>query len=411
MGASRASCPRGSPLNARVVAGALLLPAIGLWFHRETGHLGDIEFFYDWYKAFVGGSDFYSEGPGLNYPILGVLVVCLPASLISDALSLAQYTLVLKVTLALAEVALVFAVAALLRRFAVHPLWALVIYVCPSTWAPGAWFGQIDVVTSIALVIAFIGLIDYRRTPQGSHLTLALAGFWSAILIKQLAWFTLPAIGIGLLVALRNASRKHQIAAVLSCVVLFVADPFVQLPEGWHSHLLWVWFGGGSSHADFIVAGGASLWSLIADVNVSAHAWRLAGLSAYHWGLILFVLVQIPLLRSLHRHYDDVGLVRYAALSNLAMCVLLTGVHERYFVHGSVLLLTCTFVQPWKMRALTWFVCAWWGLFVLGSVHFDAFEGWPFRWHVPAALLLIGLLAIHIAPRVPMIHTTRNAEA
>lgn len=396
-----------------IVAGALLLPALGLLVHRHTGHLGDIEFFHEWYLAFRNGAAFYRDGPGLNYPILGVLVVCLPASLIDGdaALELAEYTLTLKVTLAIAESLLIVSLAALLRRVDVRPLWALVIYACPSTWAPSAWFGQIDVWTSVALVLAFIGVLDYRRDRAAKSLIVALAGFWAAILLKQLSWFTLPAIALGLGVALRNAPRTHQIAAVLSSLVLFVCDPFLGLPAGWHSHVAWVWLGGGSSHADFIVAGGASLWSLIADVNVSAHGWHLLGLSAYQWGLVLFALVQVPLLHALRARWSDVALVRYAALCNLAMCVVLTGVHERYFVHGSIFLLVVAFSEPRWLRVFSWIVCAWWGLFVLGSLHFDAFAGWPFRWHVPAAVLMLLLAFVWIAPRLTALPATRNAEA
>lgn len=418
--------------DRRIVAlAAFVLPALAFLLHRDTGHLGDIEFFHDWYLAFREGAGFYRNGPGLNYPILGVLLVCGPATLLEGvigdgiALTLDQYTLVLKVTLALAETALIASLAGLLRRIGVRPLWALAIYLCPSTWAPGAWFGQIDVWTSVALVVAFIGVLDYRREPTRASLGITLGGFWAALLIKQLAWFTLPAIGIALLFALRRAPYRHAFAALLSGLVLFVADPFLELPNGWHSHVAWVWFGGGSSHADLIVAGGASLWSLIADVNVSAHGWRALGLSAYQWGLILFALTQVHLLRMLRASHrasrvepeerpsrGDVAFLRYAALSNLAMCIVLTGVHERYFVHGSIFLLVAAFAEPRWLRVLSWIVCMWWGLFVLGSVHFDAFAGWPFRWHVPAAVGMLVLALAWGAPRrLPNIPTTRSVVA
>ena len=395
--------------RALIVLGAVGLPALALGLHHDTGHLGDIEFFHEWYLAFREGAGFYRDGPGLNYPILGVLLVCLPAWLVegSAALELPQYALVLKTTLALSECALILALASLLRRVGVRARWALAIYLCPSTWAPGAWFGQIDVCTSLALVIAFIGVLDYRREPEPESLALALGGTWCALLIKQLAWFTLPALAIGIALGLRRAPRSHLAAALASALVLVAADPFVELPAGWHSHLLWVWFGGGSSHADFIVAGGASMWSLVADVNVSAHAWRV-GLSAHQWGLLLFALAQVPLWIAL-RHDGD--LLRYGALCNLLMCVVLTGVHERYFVHGSLLLLVAGFAQPRWKRVSGWVVCAWWGLYVLASLHFDAFSGWPFRSHVPTALLLVALAIVHLAPSSMPGVSPRSAEA
>lgn len=246
------------------------------------------------------------------------------------------------------------------------------------------------------LVLALVGVVDYRRTGRARALALALSGAWCAILIKQLACFTLPAIALGLAPRLARAPRAHPIGAALSVLVLFVADPLLELPEGWSSHFAWVWLGGGSSHADFIVAGGASLWSLIADVNASAHEWRCLGVSAYSWGLVLFAAAQAPLLWGWAKNRDP---VRYAASCNLAMCVFLTGVHERYFVHGSVLLLVVAFGEPRWRRLITWFVCAWWGLYVLASLYYDAFAGWPFRWHVPTAILLLAAFFVWLPPR------------
>ena len=60
----------------------VLAPFAWLLVHRHQGHGGDLAFFFDWLAAFRKGADFYAHGPGLNYPIVGVLLVCLPARLV-----------------------------------------------------------------------------------------------------------------------------------------------------------------------------------------------------------------------------------------------------------------------------------------------------------------------------------------
>ncbi|MCZ7685206.1 MAG: hypothetical protein M5U28_43105 [Sandaracinaceae bacterium] len=57
---------------------ACALPLALFAIHRELGHAGDLGFFHEWYLALREGSAFYRDGPGLNYPIVGVLLVCGP---------------------------------------------------------------------------------------------------------------------------------------------------------------------------------------------------------------------------------------------------------------------------------------------------------------------------------------------
>ena len=226
----------------------------------------------------------------------------------------------------------------------------------------------------------------------------ALLATHAAILTKQLVLFTLPALGVlGVLALVRHRRAPHVLLVGLSPLLWFVADPFLALPAGWRSHLAFVLFGGGSAHGDFIVAGGASLWSLVADLNVSAHDWRVLGVSAYVMGIVAYLLLQGGLLwRLAPRRDSDAAIVLYAGLSHLGMATLLTGVHERYVVHGAPLLLLglagLRAGRRWWVGSAA--VLSWWGLFVLGSLHFDAFRGvlLPFRMHQPIAVLLLALL-------------------
>ena len=67
------------------------------------------------------------------------------------------------------------------------------------------------------------------------------------------------------------------------------------------------------------------------------------------------------------------ALVALSGLACLAMATLLTGVHERYLVHAAPLLLLAD-ANP-RRRALGLIAAAVAGVFVLGTLHFDAFTG------------------------------------
>ncbi|MBZ0115530.1 MAG: hypothetical protein K8H88_00950 [Sandaracinaceae bacterium] len=413
------------------VAISIALPAILLALTHGLGHAGDMEFFHRWYLAFgeafrepaFGGlATFYRDGPGVNYPIVGALVVCLPARIVEAfagaPLDLATYRLVLKLTLAIGDVAFILALSRLARLLgAPQPrLLALAIYLVPASWAAGTFFGQIDSVGSVLLVVATSELLAYRR--QGSTLTLSLAllATASALLCKQLAWFSLPALlallGLGLFTHRR---RAHLALALASPLVLFAADPFLALPEGFHSHLCFV-ISAASHHGDLVVATGASLWSLVARPGQDAHDARWLGLSAFAIGWLLFALIQaVALLRARAARFSDQALVEWQSTLHLAMGVVLTGVHERYLAHAWPFALVLLFArrEPSWARATLVLGATWWGLFVVASVAWDAFEGSLsfLRMNTPlAALLLICLLAWLARPIAPLPAPDRTVD-
>jgi hypothetical protein len=184
--------------------------------------------------------------------------------------------------------------------------------------------------------------------------------------------------------------------------VWFLPDPFLVLPDGYASHLGFVLFGGGSAHGEVLSGNGANLWALIsADPSASSLAPVFLGLSARALGFVLFGLAQAGMLAWLALAARSGGwtpghAVLYVGLSNLAMATLLTGVHERYLVHGVpflVLGLACA-RSRWPSVA-AWVVGGWSGMFVLSSIHWDAFSGvlLPFRSHTVTGALELALLA------------------
>ncbi len=386
--------PKDLP-RAAFVALACALPLALFAVHHDLGHRGDLEFFHDWYRAFRASPAFYRDGPGINYPIVGVLLVCGPSLAVDritgTALDLSTFVLVLKATLVLAEIAFVFT-AAWLARVLGHPrprLLALLLYALPSSWAGGAWFGQIDVWGTALLFLSAAALMLHRRDPRPRHLALGLTALTLAVLAKQLTLFAVP--GLALLAAL--GIRNHRASIALTAIVpvgLLAADPFLVLPDGFRSHLAFV-IEHGSSHGELAVASGASVWSLFVRGGTPAGDVRILGLSSQVCGWMLFVVAMIVALRRVVvQRASDASLVALAGLGELAMATLLTGVHERYLTHAIPLLVMAD-DGPLARRALGWLTGALAGVFVLASIHEDVFRGSAFFFARPEPLACVAL--------------------
>ena len=398
MPAKRTFLREPSPKLFALLAAALPLL---LWlFHHGVGHEGDIRFFYDWYLAFRQGAAFYRDGPGINYPILGVLLVCGPARLVeslvssNDALDFDTFRSVLKASLVLWEVAFIPVVAGLARALGTKRprLLALFLYLLPSTWATGALFGQIDIAGTTFLVAAAWALIRFRESGEPRSFLLGVATLSAALLTKQLTWFCAPALVALALVALwRWRNPKLWAVALLSPLLLIIADPFLELPTGYASHLHFILLGGGSSHGDLVVASGASIWSVFYTGGTLSEDVRFAGVSSFTWGWILWGAVQLIVLWRLKRErFSSRAFVWWAGMSQLAMCTLMTGVHERYFAHAIPFLVLVSQLRSRRGAALG-FVAVACGVYVVATI-VPALQWTVLGRAQPVALVMLGYL-------------------
>ena len=413
---------------------ALGLPlAAAAWLHPTWGHQGDMAFFFEWFQAVKTMDAFYAEGPGINYPLLGVALICGPPwlleTLTGNALTLAQFITLHKLCLGLAEGALLCVAAPVARTLAIaRPrLFALALGLLPATWAGGAWFGQIDVWNTLFLLASFWGFARVAQTrshPRLPWLGLGLLGAYAAVWTKQLVVFSLP--GLVILAALglwslrrTPAGRWGLIGAIASTVLLIAPDVWAHLPSGYVSSLQWVWLGGGSSHSDVLSGNGANLWALVSsDPGQSSRTPWVLGLSARTLGLLATATVYAGALTWLFitRHTTPIRRVAlFIGVGNLAMATLMTGVHERYLVHGvPFLLLGLAGAAPAAHRWLApvaWFVGGFTGLFVLSSIHWDLFQHPAlilFSSHTVTGLLQLGLLLLlGVAMLIESITTVR----
>lgn len=337
--------PRQGEPSATIFALLSIALPLTLWgLHHDLGHEADMRFFHEWYLAFREGPAFYRDGPGTNYPIHGILWICGPAWVLERlgaTLDFPVFRTVLKATLVCWEIALIPTLAGLARALGhTRPrTLALLVAALPSTWAVGALFGQIDVIGTTLLIAAAWALVRFRQHGRPAALALGVLMLALALLTKQLTWFSAPALITLALAGLRRHRRPALWAFALAApLLLFVADPFLELPAGFHSHLHFILTGGGSSHGDEVVASGASVWSIFHVGGTRAEDVRWV-VSSFVWGWMFWGCTQAIALWHLHRlGWSNRALLWWSGMAQLAMCTLMTGVHERYFAHAIPLL-------------------------------------------------------------------------
>lgn len=386
---------------------AIALPFALWFFHHGVGHEGDIRFFYEWYLSFREGADFYRDGPGINYPILGVLFVCGPARLFetftseAGALDFDTFRTVLKASLVLWEVALIPTVAGLARALgSKRPrLLALFLYLLPSTWATGALFGQIDIAGTTFLLAAAWALLRFRESGEPRSFIVAVLTLTAALLTKQLTWFCAPALVALAVVALwRWKNPRLWAVALLSPLLLIVADPFLELPAGYASHLHFILAGGGSAHGDLVVASGASIWSVFHTGGTLSEDVRFAGVGSFTWGWILWGAAQLIVLWRLRRErFSTRAFLWWAGMSQLAMCTLMTGVHERYFAHAIPFLVLASELRTRRGAALV-FVAVACGVYVVATI-VPALQWTVLGRAQPVAVVMVGYLVWALGAR------------
>jgi len=385
--------------SSRALDGAVLcLPLAALALHHGAGHGGDLAFFHQWYLAFREGPSFYATGPGLNYPILGVLLVCGPARLVDlvlgAPLSLEAFVLVHKASLAIGECAWIAAGASLAARLGHARPWlaAGLAYLAPSSWATGAYFGQIDVWGS-ALVLALLAATHALVTTREARAraSVAVIGLATLVLLeKPLAWLALPSIAVWLVLARgRIDPRAASISLLVALLAVLAIDAVVAWPFGIASHVVRSLTMPGSAHADLAVAGGASLWSFFFRSGVPSRTVLVGALDVRAAGVTLFSMVtaatlvlQARALRALGPSHARalVPSALAAGLVCLAGAYLLPGSHERYLVHALppllfVALAPRAIIEPGALGpliALTAFLC---GAYVVASISWASFDG------------------------------------
>ena len=305
-----------------------------------------------------------------------------------------------------------------------HAGWATLIFaLLPSTRVGANLWGQIDGVTQLSLSASMLfGLrcltaIDRSKAATALRYFLALSlAITCAVLTKQLAVFTLPAVAsLWLLCAarLRKLTSTTTLCACLTCVVagFVVIDQLFPAPPGYYGSGLIYVFMRGSNHAGTVQAMGTNLFALLPIPGHEPSTWAypiftLGGATAkviplyfgqfvFFFAMAVFMYYGVIVLRRLCP-LDPTGAVlaalAMAATVNLFMNTALAGTHERYLYHYGFFLypLLLAFVH---MRGVSWalstlcitHLCVY-GCFVFRILIFDLQS--PVTWYAQRAVAL-----------------------
>lgn len=351
--------------SAWILTCASLVPFCFLWL---PSHSADMSGIYQWWVALDQLGVGIYKNDSINYPGLGVLSVSGIGWLVNqihpDAIN-TEFILIYRVILVWFHTLNVLIMYYLLNRLGVAAAswWVLCIALLPSSWLGGAVWGQVDTVTQFFLLIAYVSVLWchslIQRSPGRSFflaffIAILLGGASALILLhKQLGYFSLPAIGLGLIGLLAHASCRRKYWLALGCiasigvstVMVTLPDHFLVLPHDYRSHILLVLFSGRSGHGNVISSNGFNLWTLF--FSGSSSPILTCGLSVKSIGLILFCSIGFSLwasaayfiwnyVRSCERFSIRIvaGIVFLVhGAHNLLFNIVLTGTHERYLFH------------------------------------------------------------------------------
>ena len=379
--------------------------------------------------------------PSLNYPSIGLILsggamqAIHSLRSVSGPAVLAVFRYYVAIFAALAFLLLVG--LARMMRFKAWPTAALLILVVPSTLVGGILWGQLDGVSLVFCLIAFLGLLTARQATDRGRVW-AMAG-WTAtgacgvvvlLLIKPLNTFALPFfVFFAFLVAVkvwRGVGWRGlglAVAAWVAAVSLFrYLDTLFAVPPGFAgSTFLYSWSAGVSPHGDVLAGNGFNLWVLLGrDISSSSHA-PFAGLTLagrtyvfdpFRTGITLYALFLLATFVSALNAFwprragpasslsegnsteapsakgaiDDwlaPLLCLLFALTQIGFNVFVTGTHERYLFLGYPFLLIATLwlasrrlIIGWRGAVFCWTVVFLNGVFVYGAMH--PLPGWLF---------------------------------
>ena len=354
----------------------------------DASYRGDITTFIRWAEHLGNGTPTVYETDA-NYPVFGILTSAGAAGWLQRHFGSAHEAFdavaAFREYLAGWNAVLFLLLGGLATLIRLRMPWtiALLVSVIPSSWVGSALWGQIDGITQCLLMAPLVATaLLFRQVGQArlgpalvaNSLSFLLLGL--ALLTKQLSVFSAPLLTVFVTVgAMRIAARWKGIGfalAVASTLVplglCFALDRAWPVPAGYHgSSAFYIWMGGGSDHAN-IIGNGVNVWQLLGrDANSRSSepfsSFMLGAtnieLTPSQCGKVLFLavslLIAILWVRSLKRgrslvqafwSFGGRDLERTIAttliaigMHNLAMTLLLCGIHERSLYHGYVFLL------------------------------------------------------------------------
>jgi hypothetical protein len=368
-----------------VFAAGMLFPAFAIlvypWIHQPD----DLEAFYRWSLIWQQGWDaIYVNCQSCNYPILGMFFSAGMTRMIGIT-EQTQMVWGFRYYLAFVDLLTVLALYSLLKKLGNErpAFWAGIIGLLPSSWMGASYWGQIDGVGQLLILVVFVWVAHFNlqsevRDGQKRIYVIVLGVLLACLLMtKQLVLFSLISLGLMAIVNITLVSRTWGERLFLSILFsislalpILAFDFTLTLPPPYVSHLHYV-LATGSSHGDVVASYGFNVWSLFLDnpfvpssepLTISIFGLPLFTVVPFTAGMALFLFTLLLLAFAAAYYHrktifignrffgkqDLVFWLLHLGLVNLAFNLWLSGAHERYLFHfypfviAALLSLPCT---------------------------------------------------------------------
>ncbi len=332
-----------------------IFPIILRFLVPNIYHFDDVGAFVGWAQEAEHFKDLYASECFCNYPVIGLLSSTGLMRIVNS--NIAHFLLALTIF----DFVNVFLFYSILKRLKVNraALWAGLIGLLPSTWVGGSFWGQIDHIGQLILLLSILTTLWFQQkkiqTNKSFIIYLAIISilFGLALLTKQLLLFSLFPLSVMVLIFIFKQSSLKPIQAlkyigicfVFTFAPIFLFDVWLNVPEPYlFSHLERV-FSTGSGHMNKISGNGFNIWILLGrDMWSSSDIPFYKSLTPKNTGLFLFLAVLIAqtiiLINKLKQNWNiatntDLVVLSlfYLALVNLSFNLFLSGTHERYLFH------------------------------------------------------------------------------
>jgi Gpi18-like mannosyltransferase len=251
----------------------------------------------------------------------------------------------------------------------------------PVIWYNSSVWGQTDAVINFFALLAFYLLIKKQLLP-------AVLFFAISIYIKASLLIFAPIFLFFMIL------QKYTFKKVLySFLFTFVAIILITLPFSHGNPVSWLIdiyqnrVFAEQLHA--ITANAFNLWAGIAGISMKPQSYMLGPLSYQIWGIILFVVFNIPIFYVAYKNRTTEALVWCASITAISSFMLLTNMHERY-LYPFFPMFTLVVMYNKKLLPLYWIIS---GISLLNLYNF---------WWVPNINLLVNFLSFddRLVPRI-----------
>ena len=201
-----------------------------------------------------------------------------------------------------------------------------------------AW-GQNDSVLTLPVMLALLMISENNYALAGAAAALA-------VVIKLQALIVLPVLGFWMLLRARSRDWIASTAAFLVTITIAVAPFQIGKPWNFLAKLI-------ESSADYFPytsLNAFNLMALVAGLRVP-DATAIVGISAFHFGLLLFAMLYSVVMWLLWRDRSPRAMLYAAFLAYLGFFVLPTRIHERY-LYFALALLTPLALDSWATLAM-----------------------------------------------------------